>query len=654
LFLLGVGVTAFLFAVTRVRNSARERAEFARAAEDVATDVRAKLEPPLEVVRSIASFFDASEDVSRAEFKTFVEPALQHHPGIRALEWIPIVPASKREEYEARARSEGFPKFEFKEEGPGLSLITAGKRPDYLPIYYMEPPDPTALGFDVGANPFRRAPADRARETGTTVASERIRLVEDPPSVYSIAVFYPVRTSRAGGVRGFAAEVFRIKSLVGPAVESTVRQGGGIVLLDRGAPAASRLLFESSPGLHLTSESTRRTTYMTTFALADRSWSLTVFAGHAQQARLDAWPWLVMVFGLVISVLLALTMSASTRIYRLRREVRVAERLGKYTLVEKLGEGGMGVVYRAQHAMLRRATAIKLLPPGKRGADDIARFEREVQLTSQLSHPNTIVVYDYGRTRDGVFYYVMELIDGIALDDLVAGEGPLPAWRVVHILAQVCGALEEAHASGIVHRDIKPANLMLMERGGMPDFVKVLDFGLVKENAPEPSLSMSRGTPLLGTPLYISPEAILSGAVDGRADLYALGCVAYFLITGRTVFEGASVVEVCAQHLSTVPLPASQRTSAFVPPSLDALILRCLEKKPEQRPASAGALLAELRVIETELGGFDDAAARNWWQERGHALMRELKERRRFRPPADEGYRATVAIDSRRGSKTPP
>jgi serine/threonine-protein kinase len=331
--------------------------------------------------------------------------------------------------------------------------------------------------------------------------------------------------------------------------------------------------------------------------------------------------------------------------------VRAALRLGEYTLVEKLGEGGMGVVYRAQHSMLRRATAIKLLPPGRRGAEDIARFEREVQLTSQLSHPNTIAVYDYGRTPDGVFYYVMEFIDGIALEDLVASEGPLPAARVVRILIQICGALNEAHARGIVHRDIKPANLMLMDRGGIPDFVKVLDFGLVKEEASDASLGVSGGTPLLGTPLYISPEAILSGVVDGRADLYALGCVAYFLLTGTTVFQGVSVVDVCSQHLSKTPVPPSQRTNAFVPPSLEALILRCLEKKPENRPASAALLLSELRAIEAEIGSFDDDTLRRWWQERGHALARELRAKRDVRPPSVEGFHVTVAVDPRHRSK---
>ncbi|HVR21130.1 MAG TPA: protein kinase, partial [Polyangiaceae bacterium] len=546
--------------------------------------------------------------------------------------------------------------FEFKEEGSALSLVTAGTRPEYLPIYYMEPADPTALGFDVAANPFRRAPADRARDTGNAVASERIRLVEDPPSVYSIAVFYPVKSqgSREAqpGVRGFAAEVFRITSLIGPVVNETVRQGGGVVLLDDAARSEIRLLFESSPGLHLSIGATSRALYTKQFALADRRWSLTFLAAPAQQARIDSWPWVLLSSGLVITLLVALTLSASTRIYRLRHEVRAAQRLGQYTLVEKLGEGGMGVVYRAQHAMLRRPTAIKLLRPGRNDPEYLERFEREVQLTSQLSHPNTIGIYDYGRTPDGVFYYVMEFLDGISLEDLVANEGPLPAARVVRILLQISGALDEAHERGIVHRDIKPANLMLMERGGIPDFVKVVDFGLVKETVSDVSSGVSRDAPLLGTPLYISPEAIVTGAVDGRSDLYSLGAVAYFLLTGKTVFEGASVVEICARHLSDPPVPPSLRTKVVVPPSLEALILRCLEKKPENRPATAGVLRTELRAIRAEIGAFSDETARRWWQERGHALVKALRTKRGAGPLTDELPSVTVAMDSMRRSGT--
>jgi CHASE1-domain containing sensor protein len=654
-FTLGVAMSVLLSVVLHVRNEEQQRAEFAHQANQVSTELRAKLGLPLEVLRSIAAFFAASETVSRAEFSEFVAGALEQHPGLRALEWIPVVPGEQRAEYEARARSEGLYDFVFKQETPELTLVPADPRAEHFPIYYMEPADRTALGFDVGASALRRKPVELARETGQVTASERLRLVEDPPSVYAIAVYHPVRVRGRGSnleVRGFATEVFRVETVVRPVVAATLAQGNGVVLIDTTAPAGSELLFESSPGAYAESKSTSRTTHVTRFPFAGRSWAMTFVAGHAQQAKIEAWPLPSFAAGVVMSALAAILLSASSQIYRLRREVNAALRFGQYTLVEKLGEGGMGVVYRARHALLRRPTAIKLLLPEKKSDEDIARFEREVQLTSQLSHPNTIAVYDYGRTPDGIFYYVMEFLDGIALEDLVANDGPLPAQRVVNVLIQVCGALEEAHGRGLVHRDVKPANLMLMDRGGIPDFVKVLDFGLLKENVPEGSSAVSRGTPLLGTPLYISPEAILTGIVDSRADLYSLGAVAYFLLTGRTVFEGPSLVEVCAQHLTRPPMPPSERTSAAVPASLEALILRCLEKKPEDRPPSAAALLNELRLIEAEIGAFGEEAARRWWRERGQALAEDLRGKRRVRLPRDTGLRLTVAVEPRPSSHT--
>jgi CHASE1-domain containing sensor protein len=656
LFALGVGMSTLFSVVLQVRNEEQQRADFAHRANQVSADLRAKLELPLEVLRSIAAFFAASQTVSRAEFAEFVAGALEQHPGLRALEWIPIVAGEQRAEYEARARNEGFQAFEFKQEAPNLVLVRADPRPEHFPIYYMEPADPRALGFDVGSSARRRAPMDLARQTGKVIASERLRLVEDPPSVHAIAVYQPVRTRRQGGgmeVRGFATEVFRVETLVRPVVAPRLEQGNGVVLLDATGPVDAELLFESIPGLYAESKTTARVTHVTRFPFAGRTWSMTLVAGHAQQAKIDAWPWPSFAAGVVMSALAAILLSAASQIYRLRREVHAALRFGQYTLVEKLGEGGMGVVYRARHALLRRPTAIKLLLPEKKSAEDIERFEREVQLTSQLSHPNTIAVYDYGRTPEGIFYYVMEFLDGIALEDLVANDGPLPAQRVVNILTQVCGALEEAHARGIVHRDVKPANLMLMDRGGIPDFVKVLDFGLLKENVREGSPALSRGTPLLGTPLYISPEAILTGIVDSRADLYSLGAVAYFLLTGRTVFEGQNLVDVCAQHLTRPPIPPSQRTSATVPASLEALLLRCLEKKPDDRPPTAAALLSELRLIEAEIGSFGEELARRWWRERGQALAEDLRAKRRVRLPRDDGLRLTVVVEPRPSSHTP-
>jgi serine/threonine-protein kinase len=293
--------------------------------------------------------------------------------------------------------------------------------------------------------------------------------------------------------------------------------------------------------------------------------------------------------------------------------------MGQYTLGEKIGEGGMGAVYRAHHAMLRRPTAIKLLPPEKAGADNILRFEREVQLTASLSHPNTVVIFDYGRTMEGVFYYAMEYLDGINLDQLVTADGPQPPGRVIRIMSQVSGALAEAHQIGLVHRDIKPANIILCERGGVPDVAKVVDFGLVKRFRPDDdgmTVAVTAEQTLLGTPLYMAPEALTgSGEIDARSDLYALGAVGYLLLTGTPVFQGRSVVEICAHHLHTPPEPPSRRLGRPIPLDLEETVLRCLAKSPDDRPPSALALRDRLLHLRLADAWSDDDAAR-WWLRR--------------------------------------
>jgi len=308
---------------------------------------------------------------------------------------------------------------------------------------------------------------------------------------------------------------------------------------------------------------------------------------------------------------------------RLRREAQKAaieaKQLGQYVLDRKLGSGGMGVVYKGHHAMLRRPTAIKMLNVDLVNDASIQRFEREVQITCQLNHPNTVAVYDYGRTPEGVFYYAMEYLDGIDLQVLIERYGPQSEARVIRILTQVCGSLFEAHSQGLVHRDIKPANIMINRRGSEPDLVKVLDFGLVKA-LDEKKQSGLTSNGLTGTPLYMSPEAIQTPQlVDTRSDIYAVGAVGYFLLTGQPVFNAQSLVELCRQHVSQVPDAPSLRLARAVSPALENAILACLEKNPAKRPQTARDLALRLAKAPTANGWtLDEADA--WWgrHERGH------------------------------------
>ena len=308
---------------------------------------------------------------------------------------------------------------------------------------------------------------------------------------------------------------------------------------------------------------------------------------------------------------------ASHVTFGLRREVKEARRFGQYTLIEKVGEGGMGAVYRANHAMLKRPTAIKLLRADQAGTDRVRRFEREVQLTSQLTHQNTISIFDYGRTPDGIFYYAMEYLDGLNLEELVRMDGPQPAARVAHILRQVASSLAEAHEIGLVHRDVKPSNVILVPaRAGAHDVAKVVDFGLVKEL--DTDAGLTREGRLAGTPHYLAPEALTSpGQISAQSDLYALGCVGYFLLTGQRVFEGRSIIDVCSQHLSTPPIPPAERLGAPVTAGLSNVVMTCLEKAPERRPASAVELVAMLDDAgDAAAWTADDARA--WWTHRRH------------------------------------
>lgn len=341
------------------------------------------------------------------------------------------------------------------------------------------------------------------------------------------------------------------------------------------------------------------------------------------------WGFTVLVCGLISKV-----------IYGLREEVREARRLGQYTLDDLIGEGGMGMVYKASHAMLRRPTAIKLLPPDRAGKEALERFEREVQLTARLTHPNTVTIFDYGRTADGVLYYAMELLDGATHEEVVEVDGPQPPARVVRILEQVAGALGEAHAIGLIHRDVKPANIVLCRQGGELDVAKVVDFGLVKELEKAAAVNVSQEGTISGTPLYMAPEILTEqGAASPRSDIYALGAVGYYLLAGAHVFEGRSVIEILGHHLHSEPVPPAQRRGDAVPEDLSRVIMDCLSKDPDARPQTADELRRRLEACD--VGRWKQRTAQLWWEAHGPALA----ARRRAAEAPPKRTITTMAVD---------
>jgi len=331
--------------------------------------------------------------------------------------------------------------------------------------------------------------------------------------------------------------------------------------------------------------------------------------------------YLELAFGVLVAfVLVSMLAALASSLWAVRLSLREARRVGQYTLEREIGEGGISRVYLARHSHLKRPTAVKVLKTALASDEMVTRFEREVQLCSRLSHPNTIEIYDYGRTRDGTFYYAMEYLDGITLEELVRKDGPMPVSRAVHALRQVCGSLKEAHSHGLVHRDIKPHNLMLCRRGGECDVMKVLDFGLVKEVANEHTRDITQFARVLGTPLYMSPERLRNPAdADARSDIYAVGAVAYFLLTGKRVFETESDHDLVYRVLNE-PAPALSVTgTAGIPDALVALVARCLAKDRDQRPARIEEMAAVLAQVARD-HPWREADARQWWESRGHEL----------------------------------
>jgi serine/threonine-protein kinase len=332
----------------------------------------------------------------------------------------------------------------------------------------------------------------------------------------------------------------------------------------------------------------------------------------------DAFRGHVIVAGLSVAILGAVSVLVTRSLYDLRRTVHKAKRLGNYIVHREIGRGGMGRVFVAEHALMCRPTALKVLEPGGTAASEaLARFEREVRLSASLSHPNTITIFDFGRSSDNTFYYAMEFLEGMDLQVLVERFGPIPENRVIYLLKQMLGSLTEAHERDIIHRDLKPSNIFLTTRGGLFDFVKVMDFGLAKQLTPDAADTapgLTKAGVVYGTPRFISPETVYgTSTADHRADLYNVGAVAYWMLTGQPPFTATSSVELLVDHVKTVPKPPSAVSELPISPEMDAFVMTCLEKDPADRFQSAREMTQALEEIPDDLP-WTEAQAESWWE----------------------------------------
>ena len=618
ILLVGLFVSVVAFRAVRSREISEHQHEFSQRASLITQLLQRQFELPVEVLRSVRALFGASEAVTREEFERFVADAMRRYPSVSLLEWAPRIEEQEREPFEAEMSAQ-YPGFAISELQANGAFTPAAQRREYYPLTFMVPADdPTALGFDLLSEALRRGRVRQAVASGDPLASPPFVLAEDPPEYRSIAVYLAVYQgndwpatpiARVEQPRGLVIVIFRLHAIIERALDPAESDGIAFRLLDvtddNPVPLFARSWSDSAfdaaaPGSQVAD-----------WDYASRHWRLQFV--NRIPVRHSALSWITLALGVFATLLGAGLVAASNTITHLRREVEAARSLGQYTLLHPLGLGGVSVVYAARHSFLQRPTAVKLLQRGN-DATLITRFEREVQLTSRLSHPNTISIYDFGRTAEGDFYYAMELLDGVSFEGLIREAGPLPAARVVHLIRQVLGALSEAHAIGLIHRDIKPANLMVSVRGGIPDFVKVLDFGLVKETRTEADVAITQTRLILGTPQYLSPEAILgTEIVDGRADLYAVGAVAYYLLTGEPLFKGPSVVELCFQHVHEEPLPPSRKCVLPIPESLDAVIMKALAKSPSQRYSSAREFIEALDAVVLPVP-WTNQEAEAWWQ----------------------------------------
>ncbi len=632
----GVCLTLAAFWFTERRDRSLQEREFEKRTSDATAALVNAFSVPAEVALSLPAFISSHSVLDSATFARFTEPTARRHPSIAALEWMPLVLHADRADFES---STNLPIVEPDSRG---NMIRALPRQRYFPIRFMTPEVPGVLGLDVSFEPFRQRMLLDAMQSESAFLTERFRLVEDPEGVFSIALYVPVRKETSGvstgfeNLRGLSVSLFRLRPVVDQALAAINLQGIRFALEDESAAPESRLLYgggDSNVSVDTRLHRQHHWQYL------NRKWRVSWFGdtSHLFHQRTSV---LVLFAGLLLTAAVGALVYAIRRFQRLERQFDASRPLGNYTLLKKLGEGGMGAVYLARHSLLRRPTAVKIIRTSltsdtstEREAQ--ARFEREVQWTAQLTHPNTIAVFDYGRSEDGQFYYAMEYVHGLSLEHLVKNGGPLPERRAVHLLKQVCGALAEAHSLGLVHRDIKPDNVMVCSRGGVADFVKVLDFGLAKSFAGQDA-KLSRTGGLVGTPGYIAPETLLTGESDSRSDVYSLGALLYYLLTGSPAYSGETPMAVISKALAGPPQPDSTAFKLSTP-ALVQLVIRCMSDSAV-RPENAQCLLAELGQLE--IAPWHNHEATAWWDTVGKELLVQ-----RDAEGASSGSGATLFID---------
>ena len=622
--LCGLVATLLCTRVLEQRERAVRGMSIIEDASEAIAGIRLGFVVPLEDVYQLVAVWTHAQPPTRAQFAALVRGALERTPDLYAFEWIPVVPAAQRKALEAAAQADGLLGFTLRDRTPAGRPVPAPERPFYMPIYYMEPPDPALLGLDLHTESVRHNWLERACRDSSLVLISTHALTEraeaGPVLVGMHAVHGPAVDGGTPPCLGVITALWRVRTLVEGTLTDDERARYRLALFDLDARPGRQLLFESERGFYAELEKDtglRARAFATEFPIADHKFRLIVVARPRPLS--DSPARVVLVAGLAASALLSLLLAALLSLRGVRQAVEASLRLGQYTLVHRLGRGGMGVVYEARHRMLARPVAIKFIRDADKGKNALRRFENEARATASLRSAHTICIYDYGRTPSGAFYYVMELLEGMDLDHLVRRHGPVPAARAIHLLRQTCSSLAEAHARGLVHRDIKPANLFSCQSGLERDFLKVLDFGLAKLNkalwGSEVAITQRGGAP--GTPAFMPPEIFAGKEADARSDIYMLGCVAYWLLTGRLVFEGRDGLDVARKHAGTAPEPPSRRASRPIPPEVDALVLACLAKDPAARPQTARELERQLaqcaRTLEARGEVWTETDAERFW-----------------------------------------